>query len=68
MTANSDKITTRNRQFLMRQSKIQDAIKYGLIKLNYTLSCSCKEGDLTRSLQRIKLNTFYDHINVDLNL
>lgn len=66
ITANSDKISARNRHFLMRQSTVRDSIKDGLIKLKYTPTDLCRADGLTKSLQRIKHTTFCDQIKLDL--
>lgn len=66
ITAQSDKISARNRHFLMRQSTVREAIKNGLIKLNYTPSDICKADGLTKALQRIKHESFCNQINIKL--
>lgn len=64
--ANSDKISARNRHFLMRQSTVRDSVKEGLIKLIYTPTDLCRADGLTKSLQRIKHTAFCDQIKMDL--
>lgn len=66
LTANSTKISARNRHFLMRQSTVREAIQNNLIKLKYTPTNNCKADGLTKALQRIKHITFCSHIRVDL--
>ena len=59
ITANSIKISTRNRHFLMRESTVREAIQNNLIKLKYTSTNDCKADGLTKALQRTKYNNFW---------
>ncbi|KAI0992868.1 hypothetical protein K3495_g15316, partial [Podosphaera aphanis] len=66
ITANSEKISSRNRHFLMRQSTVRESIKGNLIKLKYTPTNHCKADGLTKALQRIKHTTFCHQLKLDL--
>lgn len=66
ITANSNKISTRNRHFLIRQSTVRESIENHLIKLKYTPSDLCKADRLVKSLNRLKHTSFYNQINLDL--
>lgn len=58
ITANSDKISVRNRHFLMRQSTVRESVKNKLIKLKYTPTDQCRADGLTKALQRLKHKAF----------
>ncbi|KAI0995091.1 hypothetical protein K3495_g13090, partial [Podosphaera aphanis] len=66
ITANSTKISARNRHFLMREETVREAIKDKIIELQYTPTDICKADGLTKALQRIKHTTFCNQINIDL--
>ncbi|KAI0998335.1 hypothetical protein K3495_g9864 [Podosphaera aphanis] len=66
ITANSNKVTARNRHFLIREETIRESIKDGTIKLQYTPTDKCKADGLTKALQRLKHITFCHMINMDL--
>ncbi|KHJ35411.1 hypothetical protein EV44_g4174 [Erysiphe necator] len=53
ITANTKKITARNRHFLMKESTIREAIKDGIITLEFTPIDKCKADGLTKALQRV---------------
>lgn len=66
ITANSNKVSARNRHFLMRESTVREAIRDGILELKYTPTNQCKADGLTKSLQRIKHTAFCAQINIDL--
>lgn len=64
MIANSNKVSTRNRHFLMRHGTVRDAIKTDSIKLKYTPTDLCKADGLTKALLRPKHNIFCDQVRI----
>lgn len=64
--ANSNKISARNRYFIMRHGTVRDAIKTNSIKLKYTPTDLCKADGLTKTLQRLKHNIYCDQGRIDL--
>lgn len=66
ITATTDKISARNRHFLMRHSTVRDSINNNLIKLKYTPTDLCRADGLTKALQRLKHSTFCNQIKLNL--
>lgn len=56
-TENSNKISARNRHFLVREEIIREAVQDKIIKLQYTPT-----DGLTKALQRMKRKTFCNKI------
>lgn len=64
LTANSTKVSARNRHFLMRESTVREAAQDNLIKLKYTPTGECKVDGLTKALQRIKHKIFCSQVRI----
>lgn len=64
LTANSTKVSARNRHFLMRESTVREAVQDNLIKLKYTPTGECKADGLTKALQRIKHKIFCSQVRI----
>ena len=64
ITANSDKVSTRNRHFLMRMATVREAVKSGTIKLRYTPSAEVVADGFTKALPPIKHADFCKMLNI----
>jgi len=64
ITANSDKVSTRNRHFLMRMATVREAVKSGTIKLKYTPSAEVVADGFTKALPPIKQADFCKMLNI----
>jgi len=64
ITANSDKVSTRNRHFLMRMATVREAVKSGTIKLKYTPSSEVVADGFTKALPPIKQADFCKMLNI----
>jgi len=66
LIAESRKISTRNRHFLMAESVVRDAIAAGLLRLQYTPSEEVIADGLTKALQRQKHADFCRMVRVSI--
>ncbi|KAI0994598.1 hypothetical protein K3495_g13582 [Podosphaera aphanis] len=66
ITANSTKISARNRHFLMQEETVRETIKNKIIKPQYTPTDICKADGLIKALQCIKHVAFCNQINMGL--
>ena len=64
ITANSDKISTKNRHFLMRMATVREAVKSGTIQLKYTPSAEVVADGFTKGLPPVKHADFCKMLNI----
>jgi len=64
ITANSNKISTKNRYFLMRMATVHKAIKAGTIRLQYTPSAEVIADGFTKGLSPLKHAEFCRMLNI----
>ena len=66
LTAEGEKISARNRHFIMRQALVREAIATKLLKVVYTPSDEVIADGLTKALQRTKQEAFSKMLSMEL--